>query len=201
MKRSLLCAGVLVVMLTAVSFADVNEPNTPEELEDRVAELEGRVEELEQLEDQVEELKQRIDQLEDDGSEDTSDNNSTGERSARRAQPDADREALRIERANKKLDAARDAVKLARNKISSLPSTYGKSLEDKLEIVKDKWQLFANLERNLSSIVYIAKRNSDLGIDVIAAKRELDECRGDKKNAEMEKQDLRKRISDSKRKK
>jgi hypothetical protein len=64
-------------------------------------------------------------------------------------------------------------------------------IQEALKTSKKAWQLLADQEDNYRKIIRFAERNSDLGINVMDMKKELIECQGRKKIAELVKECLR----------
>jgi hypothetical protein len=113
-------------------------------------------------------------------------------RSTSESLAEPDKNALRIKRVNKLIQEARDAIELIKTRIENLP--WPAEPKDKLKVINEKRRLLFDQERNYLKIIQLAERNPDLGIDVLAVKKELIKCQGDQKKAELEKQHLRKII-------
>ena len=117
-------------------------------------------------------------------------------RSTSESLAEPDKNALRIKRVNELIQEARDAIELSKARIANL--TWPSEPKDKLKVIDEKRRLLFDQERNYLKIIQLAERNPDLGIDVLAVKKELIKCQGDQKKAELEKRRLREIIRGSK---
>jgi hypothetical protein len=182
MRRLLICTGFLSVFLIASVLAGP-DPNQPEmNIEDR----------LTSLENQIELLEERIELLE---------SQQQTEKTPERAEEDEsepDRDALRIERAKEQIEAALYEIEIIETHIESLPLNYS-SKEDRLTDLRKKAGLYADMERNLSRIIYIAERNPEVEIDILPLQKQLINCRAEKKKAYDDQESLQEQIREDKR--
>ncbi len=177
MKRLLICTGFLSVFLIASVLAEP-DPNRPEmNIEDRLTSLENRIEELEE----------RIELLESQQQAEK-----TPER-AKESESEPDRDALRIERAKEQIEAALYEIEIIETQIESLTRDYS-SKEDELAAVKKKARLYADMDRNLSRIIYLAERNPETEINIMSFQKQLIDCRAEKKKAYDDQESLQEQI-------
>jgi len=207
MKRLILLVGFLFVISILPLLAeqsDISEPNYPA-IEIRLLALEERLDAIEQ----------RINQLE----------KPPRQRPISTLPTDPNKDALRIERLNKLIQEARDAIELIKTQIENLPfenenlpfenltgeyrlraierewrSISDQELKDRLEATQNKFRLLADEELKYLKIVQWAERNPDLGVDVMDVKKDLIECQGDKKKTNLEIWYLQRIIEDRKKK-
>ncbi|MCJ7778699.1 MAG: hypothetical protein MUP16_10335 [Sedimentisphaerales bacterium] len=128
---------------------------------------------------------------------------------------DETKDALRVQRLSKQIQGAKDAIEIADKHIENLPpipilfridcdprKTWGEmhyrlrqdevsEIVKALETAKEKSKLLGEEENNYKKIVQLGEKYSDLGIDVMEAKKDLIECQGKKEQAEQDKECLR----------
>jgi hypothetical protein len=110
---------------------------------------------------------------------------------------DPNKDALRIERLNKQIQDAKNAIELDEGRIQSLPPQYFSGglyklrqkdvpeLMRSLDTAKENCKLLSNQERNYNKILQLVKKNPDLGLDAIEAEQKLIECQGRNKKADQ----------------
>jgi DNA repair exonuclease SbcCD ATPase subunit len=184
MKRITILTGILVILgVFFIPFlpAEQKDPNIAgpvfSAIELRISIIEERLDAFEQ----------RLDQLE-----------NPRRRSVSNIPAESDKDALRIERLNKQIQEARDAIELIEKQIEALPSPIKLELEDNLKIATEKWQLLAEQELNFLKIIRLAEKCPALGIDVITAKKDLIECQGLKRETGLKRDQLWEQIQNKK---
>jgi hypothetical protein len=164
-----------------------NEPNEPYEPNDQSNDYYDPVEvRLILIEERIEQLEWRIVQL-----EASSEDSEANDMSMTRNDPlDPNKNALRLERAQKKIQEAKNAIILAETKIKSLPRppSGDRFLEEKLNILNEKWKILTQIEANYKIIIRFAKKNPELSIDILSIQKSNIECQNRKKQVEIDKQ-------------
>jgi hypothetical protein len=204
MKRLILLVGFLFVISILPLLAEqsnISEPNYPA-IEIRLLALEERLDTLEQ----------RINQLE------------KPQPPIPTSSTDPDKNEISKMRCNKIIQDTNNAIELIKTQIENLPfenetspwydesgnelralerrwrSLSDMELKDRLEAIEKKWRLLADEESNYLKIIHLAEKYPYLEVNVIAVKKDLIKCQGDKKNADLIRWRLRKIIEDRKKK-
>ena len=110
------------------------------------------------------------------------------------------RDALRVERAEKQLKELRSAIAIAKPTLPQYPYTnprlHGYSTEEDLKYFTETWVNLTKQEERYEKILALAKKNPELNIDVSKTQRELSECQQVKKQVEIDKDQIRKALEE-----